>query len=103
MKHKPMIEQDCVFEFEGQKFESGGAFVSESHLVAYPASDGVLNNWHGQQIGIYRVLSSRPAVFFGHRSWIGERFYCMRATVLGRNYSLRGFGVGMLAKGKVLK
>ncbi len=92
----PYIESDCAIEHNGQKFESGGAIVTPDYIVAYPAKDGVLKDWHGKQIGTYRIISSRPAVFFG------ERFYFMRAQVSGREYSLRGFGDGMIAKGKAL-
>jgi hypothetical protein len=48
-------------------------------------------------------LGSRRAIFFGHHSWQGSHFYYMRAAVNGKKYSLRGFGVGMIAKGKALK
>jgi hypothetical protein len=97
------IERDCTFEHAGRKFTSGGAVVTPDYLVAYPGKDGILCDWHGKQIGTYRVLSSRPAVFFGRRSWMGERYYFMRATVQGAQYALRGFGVGMFARGRRIK
>lgn len=97
------VEQNCVIEFQGRKFESGGASVSPDYLIAYPGKDGVLTDWHGNRIGTYTVLSSRPAVFFGYRSWIGSQFYFMRANVNGSVYSLRGFGIGYVAKGKRIK
>jgi hypothetical protein len=37
-------------------------------LIAYPAKNGILHDWHGKQIGTCSVISSRPAVFFGRRS-----------------------------------
>jgi len=99
----PYIERDCTVQHAGQTFECGGAVVTDGYLVAYPGKDGVLCDWHGNRIGIWRVVSSWPAVFFGRRSWIGERMYAMRATVNGRAYALRGFGVGMVARGKAIR
>lgn len=99
----PYIEQDCTIEHEGRKFTSGGAVVTQDYLIAYPGKGGILNDWHGNQIGTWRVLSSRPAIFFGQRSWQGSRYYFMRATVQGREYALRGFGEGMIAKGRAIK
>ena len=94
------VESDCAIDHEGRVFVAGGAVVSDGYLIAYPGDDGILNDWHGRRIGTYTVISSRPAVFFGHRSFMGPRYYYMRATVNGRTYSLRGFGVGMIAKGR---
>lgn len=97
------IEQDCTIEHEGRKFTSGGAVVTPGYLIAYPDKDGVLKDWHGKQIGTYRVLSTRPAIFFGRRSWQGSTYFYMRAMVDGRAYSLRGFGHGMIARGRAVK
>jgi hypothetical protein len=99
----PFIEHDCTIHHEGKSFSSGGAVVTENYLIAYPAKGGILNDWHGRQIGTYYVISSRPAVFFGHRSWMADRYFYMRAKVNGIHYSLRGFGTGMIAKGRRLK
>lgn len=99
----PFIEKDCTFTHADQPFTAGGAVVTETHLLAYPGKNGVLNDWHGNPIGTYRVISSRPAIFFGHRSWQGYRYFYMHAHVNGATYSLRGFGEGMIAKGKRLK
>jgi len=93
----------ATFTHEGHDCTNLGACISDTHLACYPASDGTVCDWQGNPIGTYRTLSSRPAVFFGHRSWQGSRYYYMRATVNGRTYSLRGFGVGMLARGKACK
>lgn len=94
-----MIERDCIIEHEGRKFEAGGAVVTDEYLIAYPDKDGVLKDWHGNVIGTYRVISSRKAVFFG----IGDKYFYMRAQVGGREYSIRGFGDGMVAMGKRVK
>ena len=97
------IESGCTVQHEGRTFEAGGAIVTPERLVAYPGENGQLNDWHGNKIGTYYVISSREAVFFGHRSWIGSHYYFMRAKVGGKRYSLRGFGAGMVAMGKALK
>jgi hypothetical protein len=89
-----------IVTHEGREFESGGAYVSPEHLVCYPHDDGTVRDWAGEVLGTYRVVSSRPAVFFGRRSHWGERYYFMRAKVQGRTYAIRGFGPGMMAKGK---
>jgi len=96
------VETDCTITHEGRAFTSGGAVVTPEYLIAYPAEGGILNDWHGNKIGTYRVISSRPAMFFGHRSHWSDRYFYMRALVDGRAYSLRGFGVGMIAKGKAV-
>lgn len=98
------IEQNCIIEHQGRTFESGGAVVTDQYLIAYPAAAGILTDWHGAQIGTYSVISSRPAVFFGRRSWQGSTYYHMRATLAnGARYSIRGFGVGMIARGRKIK
>lgn len=97
------IEKDCTFNHEGKSFEAGGAIVTDDYLIAYPDGKGLLKDWHGNVIGSYRVISSRPAVFFGRHSWQGSRYYFMRATVNDAHYSIRGFGIGMIAKGKRVK
>ena len=92
-----------TFVHEGRAFEASGALVSADHLICYPHEDGTVRDWQGNVLGTYRIISSRPAVFFGHSSHWGDRYYYMRATVDGRTYSIRGFGTGMIAKGKAIK
>lgn len=99
----PYIEQDCTIEYKGRKFTTGGAVVTDDYLIAYPDKECALKDWHGNVIGTYYVISSRPAIFFGHRSWVGDRYYYMRATIAGKQYALRGFGLGMVAKGRRVK
>ena len=95
------LEQDCTINLRGREFTAGGAVVSPSHIIAYPGANNVLADWHGNAIGTWRVISSRPAVFFGHRSWQGSTYYYMRAKLTdGSVYSMRGFGCDMIAKGK---
>jgi hypothetical protein len=100
------IEKNCTVEHKGRKFESGGAIVTDDYLIAYPSNSepGVLTDWHGNRIGTYSVIGSRPAVFFGHQSWQGKDYFYMRALLNdGRRYWLRGFGRGMIARGKRIK
>ena len=98
------IEQDCTFTHNGKSFTSGGAIVTPSYLMAYPSKGGMLTDWHGNAIGTYSIIGTRPAVFFGRRSWQGSTYYYMRAHLHdGSTYSLRGFGIGMLAMGKRVK
>jgi hypothetical protein len=92
-----------IVEHEGREYSAAGAYVSPEHLACYPHEDGTVRDWAGATLGTYRVISSRPAIFFGRTSWQGKRFYYMRATVRGRTYSLRGFGAGMLARGRAVK
>lgn len=92
-----------TFVHEGKEYAATGAAVTPDYLACYPRADGTVADWAGNVLGTYRVVSSRPAVFFGVRSWQGSRYFYMRATVGGRVYALRGFGVGMLARGKAVK
>lgn len=94
----PYVEQECTLSHDGHSYTSGGAVVTSERLVAYPGTDGVLKDWHGHQIGKYRVISKRRI-----RSWQGSCYYYMHATVGDATYSLRGFGVGMIATGKRIK
>lgn len=77
--------------------------ITDNYLIAYPAENGILNDWRGNKIGSYTVVSYWPAIFFGCRSHYGSHVYAMRARVGQREYSLRGFGVGMIAKGKAIR
>ena len=104
---KQFVEQDCTIEHEGRTFESGGAYIVDGRIAAYPAKaphNGrqPLCDWHGNEIGYWYVINSRPAVFFGYQSFMGDRYYYMRGVVDGVRYSLRGFGPGMIATGKRL-
>lgn len=88
---------------EGREYSAGGAVVTPEYLICYPNDRGEVCDWAGKVLGTYRTISSRPAIFFGHHSWQGTNFYYMRAKVDGRSYSIRGFGAGMVAKGKAIK
>ena len=62
-----------IMTHEGRDFSALGAVVTETHIACYPHDDGTVRGWNGDRLGTYRVVSSRPAVFFGYRSWQGER------------------------------
>jgi len=89
------VETNCVIEHEGHSFEAGGAVVTETHLVAYPADNGILTDWHGRVIGTWREVSS-----WRIDSWQGDRMYAIRATVDGKTYHGRGFGSGMILRAR---
>ena len=89
------IERDCIVEYEGKRFESRGAYVSDQHIVAYPGPDGRLNDWHGLELGTWRATSSWPV-----NSHYGHRMYQIEATVNGVTYTGRGFGQGMIYRGR---
>lgn len=99
-----IVEYPCTLVHNGREFTACGSAVSDTRLVAYVGDHGILTDWHGARIGTVRVISSRPAIFFGQPSCIGNRYYYMRATLDdGRRYALRGFGRGMIATGKRIK
>lgn len=91
------IEQNCTVSVEGQTFESGGAFVSPSHLVAYPDTEtsGQLKDWHGNVIGKCNVLSSWRI----HSHWSSQMF-SYECFVDGVRYVGRGMGKGMSLRAK---
>lgn len=98
MKTELYIEKDCIFTHEGKTFSSGGAYVAPNYLIAYPAKDGALHNWHGKILGSWRAVSSWLV-----RSYYGPRMYQIEATVNGITYTGRGFGEGMLFRGRAKK
>jgi hypothetical protein len=93
------VEQDCTFEAQGRKFESGGAFVSPSHIIAYPKENGVLGDWHGNAIGTWRAVSTWKTP----RSYMSSTMSQIEAVVDGIRYTGRGAGEGMIFKGKAKK
>ena len=89
------IEQNCTIEHDGRTFESGGAIVTPDHIVAYPKDNGVLGDWRGNPIGTWRIMSSWPM-----NSWMGSHMHQIESTVDGVVYTGRGFGKGMIYRGK---
>lgn len=89
------IEHDCVIEHDGQRFESGGAFVSPAFLIAYLGKNGVLSDWHGRRLGTYRITST-----WRMASWISRTMHQVEAAVAGVRYTGRSCGVGMIYRGR---
>lgn len=89
-------EQNCTFEHEGQSFEAGGAAVTPAWIVAYPAKDGVLTDWHGKPLGTWRATSSWRVGY----PPCADRMYQIEAVVDGVKYTGRGQGVGMMYRGR---
>ncbi len=89
------VETDCTFTHEGHTFESGGACVTDDYVVAYPAANGVLTNWHGEPIGTWHKVARWRV-----HSFIGTHMHQIEALVDGVWYTGRGFGVGCIYKGK---
>ena len=65
------------------------------HCIAYPGKDGILHTWHGEAIGSWKATSSWPI-----RSWVGSKMYQIEARIGDVIYTGRGFGEGMIFKGK---
>jgi len=113
---KPYIEQDCTFEHEGKLYTSGGAFVSPTHIIAYPKGKDpiferinghtpgrILNdpwkplcNWHGREIGTWRAV----AWWRTPHSYLSSRLFQIEAKVNNVLYTGRGAGSGCIFRGK---
>ena len=93
---KPFIETDCIITHDGRKFLAAGAFVSDSHIIAYLAKDGILTDWHGNPIGTYRIVSTWKTP----RSYVSSTMSAVHATVNGMVYKGRSAGIGMSFSGK---
>lgn len=89
------VEKDCVITHEGREFEAGGAVVTTDYIIAYPSKDGRLCDWHGKVIGTWRTVSRWRV-----NSWYGSHMEQIEAVVDGVRYTGRGFGEGMIYKGK---
>lgn len=84
-----------IVEHDGKEYAARGATVTPEYAVAYPAKGGILCSWGGDMIGRWRATASWPV-----RSYMGSRMYQIEAVIDGRTYTGRGFGEGMLWKGK---
>ncbi len=93
---KPYIEHDCTFEHEGKAFTAGGAYITDRHIAAYPAKNGILANWHGDPIGTWKAVSTWETP----RSYVSSTMSQIEALVNGIRYTGRGAGEGMIFRGK---
>ena len=113
-----------IFTHEGREFASGGALVTATHAIGYPhfavdsmsrfhagvgsltpleaiddiGARGELRAWSGEVLGMCRVVGRWPV-----RSHWASHMLQVEATIDGRTYTGRGFGNGMLWRGKVKK
>lgn len=98
------IEDNCVFEHAGRKFEAAGAVVTETHIIAYlgkpdfeGSKNGALVDWHGNEIGRYRITSTWRT----QRSFFSSTMSAVQARLPdGRRYLGRSAGEGMIFRGK---
>lgn len=90
------VEQNCTIEYEGKSFSSGGAVVHEQFITAYLGRDGVLTDWHGEQLGSYRVLSTWRTP----RSFVSSTMSSVECFVAGVRYVGRSAGIGMCINAK---
>jgi len=85
-----------IFAHEGHEYSAGGAYVSPEIAAGYPDLEaGTLKAWDGTVIGAARSVASWPI-----RSWIGSHMHQVECVVEGRTYTGRGFGSGMLWRGR---
>lgn len=102
----PDIETDRTIEHNGRIDESGGAVVADAYAIAYiPATASMdrgeimpLQDWHGAQIGTFRVKSGRRVA-----NRFGAIRYQIDATINGRRYYGTTDGQGMAAHLKAYK
>ncbi len=89
------VERGCVIEHAGRQFESGGAVITSDFIVAYPKANGWLCDWHGNTIGAWRIVAKWRV-----NSYVGLHMHQIESLVDGVVYTGRGFGEGMIYKGK---
>jgi len=90
------VEKDCVIEHNGRRFEAGGACLSDNQTIGYLGKNGILTDWHGNQIGTYRI----SATWNTPSSYVSSTMHQVEAIVNGVVYAGRSAGVGMLYRGK---
>jgi hypothetical protein len=89
------IERDCIVEYEGHKFESGGSIVTPTTIIAYIGMHNALITWHGEAIGTWREVAR-----WRLHSYLGSFMYQIEATVDDVVYTGRSFGLGMMYRGR---
>ncbi len=96
-----MNERDCSVVFQGKRFRAGGARVTATEIIAYPAAGGALHDWHGRQIGTWRKVANWLVT---SPSWAPPTAIMqIRAVVDGVTYTGRGQGPGMIFRGRAVK
>ncbi|MEM9356053.1 MAG: hypothetical protein AAGB04_07565 [Pseudomonadota bacterium] len=89
------VESECVVEHEGQRFEAGGAVVTPERIIAYLGKNGKLHDWHGRELGTYRITSS-----WRIHSYMTNTMNQVEAVVQGVTYTGRSGGVGLVYRGR---
>ena len=90
------VEKDCFFEVNGKQFWTGGSTVNPYFCIGYLGKNDVLTDWHGKQIGTYKITSSWKTP----RSYVSSTMNQVEAVVDGITYTGRSAGIGMYFKGK---
>lgn len=87
----------------GREFSAVGAMVRDGRAVGYPKFDrdytgavGQMQTWDGQPMGTARIVS-----MWRVWSWAGSHMCQIEATIGGKRYTGRGFGSGMMWRGKL--
>lgn len=89
------VERDCVVEHGGRRFEAGGAVVTPQRIIAYLGRNEELHDWHGRQLGTYRVTAS-----WRIHSYMSDTMCQVEALVNGVAYKGRSGGVGLVYRGR---
>lgn len=93
----PYIEQDCIFEHEGHKYEAGGAYITDEFVIGYMNSDMTkINTWHGELITDNVKITSSWRMPWN--CWISERQYQIKALINGKWFTGRTMGGQMIVK-----
>lgn len=90
------IEETCVVEVGGTEYMAQGAVVTPDYCMAYLGDDHVLTDWHGAQLGTYRITASWPTP----GSYVSDKMHQVEATIDGIVYTGRSAGTGMLYRGR---
>lgn len=91
----PYVESDCVVNFQGNDFVSGGSVVTEDYAIVYLAGTMKhVTNWRGERLGSCWVVSSWKTP----RSYVSSRMFQIEATIYGITYTGRSAGAGMIAR-----
>lgn len=99
--------EEGIVEHGGHKYAAAGAVVTPTHVVGYPKERGVgrgllLTSWSGKPLGEGRIVASWPCRGPGGiPCWQGPTIYQMEFIVDGRCYTGRGFGPGMIFRGRL--
>lgn len=97
------FHESATIHHNGQSFTSGGAHVDPDRAIAYPkflvpelvGTRGDMTDWKGNRIGSARIVAS-----WSVQSVWGSRMFQIESTINGVAYTGRGFGSGMIWRGR---